>query len=229
MEIEKKTEDINRNKIKKLLLIGDNSCFAFLVSFFVYIISIPRGCSYEINTICGVIRIDNFFSYISIIILIIFLITVFLLIFMRLKFRKDKEVIKGLGVIKRLIFMLFVFVLGSIMISVIAISPGGNRCKAMEATRKAEISQLITPQIMYFDNNNRYADNFQELINDNLISEDTAKRLEELGIEIKSSDSEGWYVNVKVYFTEHQFPCIDKVKTIEKVYFCNQSDSCIEK
>lgn len=226
METKEVAENINHKKIKKLIQIGDYSCFTFLVSFFIYVISIPRGCPNEINTICGVIKTDNFFGYITIFIFIIFLLTVFLLIFVRIKFRNERDLIKEFSIIARVTIMTVVFILGFLVISTIALT-SGNRCKAKEAYTKAKMTQLLIAQVQYFDNNNRYANTFYELINSNLISKDTAKEFENLGVEMKSSNSKSWYADVKFYSTENRFPCSDKV--VERIFFCDQSGSCRDK
>lgn len=215
--------DSKRQYIKKLIRAGYLSGFAFLFSFFVYAISVPRGCVKEITTICGAVKTDSAFSYLSIIIFFIFSIIIFLLISQRIEYRKDQEVIKEIGIGKSVIAMLLILISGFFFIMVMFVGTlSSSRCKAVDAMKKSELNQLIAPQAMYFDNNNHhYANTFQELVDNNLITKDSIKRLEELGIEMKSENFESWHADVKFSATEHRFPCSDKVTEI--VYTCDQN------
>lgn len=149
-DLDKKPENTRRNKIKKLIRVGYISCFAFLVSFFIYAISAQRGCTGEINTICRVVRTDYLAGFVLFVMFIIFLLVVLSLIFMRLKYRKEKELLKEIGIGKSIIASLLIFILGFFFILIIFADTGhSSRCKAVKAMKIAEIVQLRSAQDIF--------------------------------------------------------------------------------
>ena len=152
----------------------------------------------------------------------IILLISFKLIFVYFKYRKEKDFIKEVRIGSSLTDIFLIVIVVSFLVSILIISPTGNRCKvihAMHAMKKSEISSLQSFQERYYDVNNRYANSFKELG----ISKEKINRFKEHGIQMKQIENpENWYADVKFYSTEFRYPCSDKIT--EEIYFCDKNE-----
>ena len=211
---------MKKEDVKKLVYKGYLSCFIFVVSLFAFYFTTPRrSCSGDINSICGIIKTETFFGYITLFIFIIILLIIFKLIFIRFKCRKEKDFIKEIHIGKSLIDIILIVIIVSFLVSILIISPTGSRCKAIQAMKKSEISNLRFFQEKYYDANNRYANNFNELE----LSKEDIKRFEDHDIQMRRTENpNSWYADVKFYSTEFRYPCVNKIS--EEIYFCDENE-----
>lgn len=210
---------MQKEKVKKLIHKGYLSCFIFVISLFAFYFAIPHSCNGDINSICGIIKTESFFGYTAFLAFIIILLIAFKLISIRFKYRKEKDFIKEARIGNSLTDIALIVIVVSFLVSILIVSPDGNRCKVIRAMKKSEINSLRATQEIYYDINNHYANNFEELG----ISKENIKKFNEHGIQIKKiEDLDSWYADVKFYSTEYRYPCADKIT--EEIYFCDEKE-----
>ncbi len=151
---------------------------------------------------------------------------IFLLVYVRVRYRKRKDLFDGLGLDKSLASLISLFIIEILFILIVSSSGGVSRVKTIITEIKSSLASIGPQLIMYQDEHNRYPRNLEELGVNLDFNRYAAGKYSDIIVRSEGSAND-FYIKVDLYGIENRFPCESKkviMKTIK--YHCDNKAGC---